>query len=1018
MALTTLGKWLQAWGYINTQGALHLSADDLPADHPYRAELMELLDPQGGIRAQAVFDVEGVPTVCFLEKSGGPACHEAVFDAIRQRAWNQNLVSLILLVNEQEALVMPAALPKVQPDVVEFREARRFGRFSCADIQSGDVFSRHSDWFLPDDRVDRSLLKNLGVVVSRLEKCPGVSKLDAQLLMAQVLFVAYLEHRGIVGDIYRKTRRVGSLFDLIEARDHPGIVTLMESLKDDFNGDLLGPKTDLAVLWNRLPQDALRTIDDFLSRVNLETGDRDFWNYDFRFIPVELISGIYESFLSDDKKAAGAYYTPRHLATLAVDQAFLESENILEEKIYDGACGSGILLTTAYRRMLAKAEADTKRQWSFKERIDLLKGHIFGSDINRSACRVTAFSLYLSLLEGLQPADIAKLTEQGQSLLPEMVGSNIRAEAEGDFFSDANPLATSPEFTLILSNPPWVEPSKRVVLSADRWVDKAGVTVPRRQLSAAFMWRAISCLDPTKGRFCFILPVSVLGAPTSQAFVKDWLKACELHTLINFGDIRKLLFAQAKSPTLLAIGRPRSKNSPQRSLDAFQYWVPKADVSFAFGRLTLHATDRHQVLTQQLIWDNSVLTTLYWGTTKDHAMLGRLELHGKVGELFKERDGWRTGKGFHKLDSAIEDSVSVTPISELLHLDAKHFAFDGVLLDDGVLEPLPEDLTEVARLPEELIESFYGPRIVFKDGMTPERETCAAFSRSPFSFSSSVGVIHAPPEDAELLQFLAVYLHSDLVRYLLLLTAYQVAFERERVTLHNIKQLPFVLPAQHQNPERASAIVKEVGEFVDYLETVPSLLRASTYSQWKPRAEALMSEYFGLDSNERKRIQEVVTFILPSVQPSSIEALQTPLLARVSDDDLQQYVLSLITELSEWRDALGGEGFFQASISIGSAQSCGAVGILRLDVLSEAKRKTAPVTMADDAVAALVEELNQQQLLPIALHENLYLAADVVIHHDRSIYLVKPLVRRLWLQAEAYRDAERIVRSVQEVASV
>ncbi len=1017
MVQTTLGKWLQAWGYVNTRGALHLGVDDLPTDHPYRTELVELLDPHGGIRAQAVFDVEGVPTICFLEKSGGTVHPEAVFDAIRQRAWNQNLVSLILLVNDQEALAMPAALPKAQPEIVEFREARRFGRFSCADIQSGDVFSRHSDWFSPDDRVDRSLLRNLGVVVSRLEKCPGISKLDAQLLMAQVLFVAYLEHRGIVGETYRQTRQVGSLFDLIEARDHPGIVALMESLKDDFNGDLLGPKTDLAVLWNRLPAEALRTIDDFLSRVNLETGAQDFWNYDFRFIPVELISGIYESFLSDDKKAAGAYYTPRHLATLAVDQALLESRNILEEKIYDGACGSGILLTTAYRRMLAKAEADTKRQWSFKERIELLKGHIFGSDINRSACRVTAFSLYLSLLEGLQPADIAKLTEQGQSLLPEMVGSNILAESEGDFFSDDNPLSISQKFTLILSNPPWVEPSKQVVLSSDRWVEKSGVTVPRRQLSAAFMWRALGCLDPVKGRFCFILPVSVLGAPTSQAFVKEWLGACELHTLINFGDIRKLLFAEAKSPTLLAIGRPRQKNVAQRSPDTFQYWVPKADVSFAFGRLTLHATDRHQVMTQQLMWDNSVLTTLYWGTAKDHAMLGRLELHGKIGELFQEREGWRTSKGFHKHDASIPDTVSVAPIAELPHLDAKHFAVDGMLLDEGVLGPLPAELTEVARLPEEMIESFFGPRIVFKDGMTPDREICAAFSSQPFSFSSSIGVIHAPSEDAALLKFLAVYLHSDLVRYLLLLTAYQVAFERERVTLRDVKQLPFVLPSQHRSPERAAAILQEIGDFVDHLENVPSLLRASAYGQWKPRAEALVSEYFGLNEYERERVQEVVTLILPSVQPSSIEALQTPLLTRVSDYELQQYVRSLTTELSEWRDALGGEGNFEASIAIGSAQSCGAVGILRLDVVSEKQTTPPPVTVADDAVAALVDNLHLQQMLPVALHENLYLAADVVIHHDQSIYLVKPLVRRLWLQAEAYRDAERIVRSVQEVTS-
>src|SRR5690606_8636488 len=115
----------------------------------------------------------------------------------------------------------------------------------------------------------------------------------------------------------------------------------------------------------------------------------------------------YESFLSPEQQAKdGAYYTPRNLAMLAVDQALLTSVDPLSETISDGACGSGILLTTAYRRLIALSEAREQRQLSFTERGDLLRTRIFGGDINFMACRVTAFSLYLSLLEGLAPADI------------------------------------------------------------------------------------------------------------------------------------------------------------------------------------------------------------------------------------------------------------------------------------------------------------------------------------------------------------------------------------------------------------------------------------------------------------------------------------------------------------------------------------------------------------------------------------------------------------------------------------
>src|SRR5690606_12956843 len=128
------------------------------------------------------------------------------------------------------------------------------------------------------------------------------------------------------------------------------------------------------------------------------------------------------------------------------DQAFASSTDILSETIYDGACGSGILLTTAYRRMLAYAEAKAKKPLRFEDRRKLLVEHIFGSDLNASACRVTAFSLYLSMLEGLQPADIAELQENENVKLPPLGKENIKGGAEGDFFSPDNPHAASGRF--------------------------------------------------------------------------------------------------------------------------------------------------------------------------------------------------------------------------------------------------------------------------------------------------------------------------------------------------------------------------------------------------------------------------------------------------------------------------------------------------------------------------------------------------------------------------------------------
>ncbi|AYQ27481.1 DNA methylase [Polaromonas sp. SP1] len=1007
--------WLDAWGYSEASGSLHVRAESVPGHHPYRTEIRSLLDPKGSIRAKAVFDVEGVPTVCFLESDGNALDDQGLLRSVRERAWNQNLVSMVMVVDATHALAAPTSLPEASFEQIEFKQAKPFGAFSRADVQSGEVFGRHADWFAPENRVDRKLLSNLGIIVEALIK-EGLSKSSSQLLMAQVMFVAYLEHRGIVGDVYRKQRKVGSLFELAAQANRAGVIALMASLKKDFNGDLLEPDGGRQV-WRDFSDVAFGHLNEFLDHVDMADGQRSFWRYDFRFIPVELISGIYESFLAEDKRDVGAYYTPRHLATLTVDQAFAGSEDILAERVLDGACGSGILLTTAYRRMLAYGEAKAGKQWTFTERIQLLEQNIFGSDINESACRVTAFSLYLCVLENLQPADLLKLTEQGKAHLPTLNERNIIRGAKGDFFSGENPLVKRGNFTLLISNPPWLEPKGKELLSSDRWAADQGFKIPRRQVCLAYMLRAIDAVDPVRGRFCFILPVSSFGAQTSQPFVQLWLDRCELDTAVNFGDLRKLLFENAKQPTLVVVARPRRPREEIPSPETFEYWTPKADVSLAFGRLTLHGTDRHTVQTSVLAYDNSVLTTLYWGTPQDQATIAGLEMLGQIGDLVDE-PGWQMTKGFHLKDSAVSEPVSVESIASAPYLDANEFALHGPLLDEGVLVRFPAKVTHVAKLSEKIIGAFQGPRIVFKDGMTSERRICAGFSTKKFSFNSSTTAIVAPKKEADLLRFLSVYLHSDLVRYLLLLTAYQISFERERVSLLNVKRLPFVHPRDHSNPQRAAAIVGEVAAFVKALESSPIIGREEVFDGWRKQAEKLISEYFGLTTSQVARIQEMVQLVVPGLQPSTYTKLLTPLQMRASDHDLQLYVKALLSELGQWRDAMGGSGGFDASLTIGSAQAHGALAILRLDAIAEKSSKAAMrPEVADQAVATLVKTLQHKGVLPVKVRDNVYLAADIVVRHGDSLYLVKPMARRLWLQAEAFRDAERVVRFVQEQAA-
>ena len=86
----------------------------------------------------------------------------------------------------------------------------------------------------------------------------------AELLMGEILFVSYLEHRKVVGATYRVRREVGQLHDLIDSVDRAGVLRLIDSLRSDFNGDFLAE--DSHNPWTVLAEPGFALLNEFLSR--------------------------------------------------------------------------------------------------------------------------------------------------------------------------------------------------------------------------------------------------------------------------------------------------------------------------------------------------------------------------------------------------------------------------------------------------------------------------------------------------------------------------------------------------------------------------------------------------------------------------------------------------------------------------------------------------------------------------------------------------------------------------------
>lgn len=1019
-------NWLERLGYAAEPDVLHHWGKAVPETHPYALEIKALLKPDGAVRAKAVFDVEGVPTVVFVGDDGEPLSPHAL-DEARKRIWNQNLATVVIEVNGDQAFALPARKLRNAGERLFLDQARPDGHFSALDVASANLLRRTPNWFDVKARVDRKLLANLSTAVAKLTESgfQGIANertrgRRAELLMGQVLFVSYLEHREIVGPTYRERRNVDQLHTLVSRGDRNGVRTLIDRLRSDFNGDFLGH--DRHDPWAALTEVGFDLLNHFLRRTDMQTGQGDFWNYDFSYIPVELLSGVYESFLSPEQQAKeGAYYTPRNLAMLVVDQAFAHSPDPLSETIFDGACGSGILLTTAYRRLIALAEAREGRQLSFAERGELLKQRIFGGDINFIACRVTAFSLYLSLLEGLDPADILEAQEHGGARLPSLNGTNLIHGAEAaDFFKEVHTFSGR-RFSLIISNPPWAEPQGTDRTSADDWAERAEAPFVRRQIAGAYALRALDFLED-EGRVCLILPIGQLLGPSSAAFVSHLLEDFRPSRIINFGDLQGLLFPTAENTchVLLAARRPDDTRRRIPFGETFEYVVPKADMSLAFGRLTMQSADRHRLQTRSVAEDPQLLVTMMWGDANDLAIWTRLTARGTFADFWKgprEFRQWVYRKGIH-LNDRSREAVNAGTLRDKPFVPIAALKAGSPVLHPDLLRPWPQDQKTVVGLNDAVLAVFDGPRVLFPDGFSKDEQNVrAVYYDGPATFTHSIGVI-AGEEDPKLLQFVAVYLRSSLARYFLMMRGWKMLCERNGVHLADVEAFPFFRPDGAPEPQSATSVLEVVHTHTKAIAALPELEQRRRYEELRSDLDQAVFTYFGLSPEEQTLVRETVEVLMPSIRPRSFKSLDTPAQHKAKSGDFCTYARALAESLTSWRTRTRGRGRFSVDVVAGDPDRAGPSGIVRVTYFEEpTERPVVNAAVDDGLVLQTLAELRNAGLRAISLGDSLTLIPDAHLWINGSLYLVRPLTQRSWTVRQALRDAEHIVRTVQSRAA-
>ncbi len=225
----------------------------------------------------------------------------------------------------------------------------------------------------------------------------------------------------------------------------------------------------------------------------------------------------------------GAVYTPSFLASLLLDQVMPYDRMTGKEKVLDPACGSGIFLVGAFKRLVIHWRS--RHRWRKPSADDLkqiLAQSIHGVELESGAIDLTAFSLALAVCDALEPPVIWNSLR-----LDKLRGRNLR---KGDFFDSATFVEDDDQrwpskFDVVIGNPPFQSRLTVAAEAVDAGRPEEQPRLPDKQMAYLFLEVNLQSLAPG-GSLCLIQPHGLLYNSKSVDFRKHLMTLCWLAPIL------------------------------------------------------------------------------------------------------------------------------------------------------------------------------------------------------------------------------------------------------------------------------------------------------------------------------------------------------------------------------------------------------------------------------------------------------------------------------------------------------
>ncbi|MBS1778058.1 MAG: N-6 DNA methylase [Bacteroidetes bacterium] len=873
-------------------------------------------------------------------------------------------------------------------------------------------------------KVDDYLLENLsqarGILIDTFNINPSI----ANSIIGRLLFVRYLIDRDVEfkkenkkeedyfpgSDIH--TRNLQFL-NIIKNPDK--LYSFFNYLEQKLNGDLF-PVTNeersviqvqhLEVLYYLFSGDkpVSTSNNEYVIQKSL------FDVYDFKIIPIELISNIYEQFIGRKKREENkSFYTPSFLVDYILSKTvspFLDKSDKASCKVLDPSCGSGIFLIETLRKLIEKHLSIRNDNRINNDKLwKLVKENIYGIDIDPDAIEVAIFSLYVTVLDYVEPKEISK------SFKFEKL-KNINFFPEADFFDlqhSFNDNLKDIRFDFILGNPPWGQVDNSAYIDyciirerteSIKSGTKVNIGISDKQIAQAFLVRVSDFLN-SNTNCALVVTSKVLYNTNAKTWRNYFLSKFMLHEVFELSAVNTKIFNGANWPSAILFYSPLNKN--ENNFDNIIHHISiKPNKFFSYFKTIIVEKFDYKKIPQKYFLESKgghdwLWKVLLYGNILDFYFINRLKQDYKTIQEVIDINKLDFGVGLKRKDSAKSQDASYligTPFLDTGIKDlTRYSANPSKKWTEKAAAVIPQ-----GRDNEGYPILFRGPLALIKEGLDAGYKGVAAFCSHDIVFTHSVRAIKGNRANVDILKSIVGLINSELFAYYIFMTGTSTGIDFIRA--NQIEQFSF--PA---------AIDRRYGRLIDVIQKKVSQVQSNMFNNdlnveirvLEKQLENLIKEKYEINEIENDLIEYAQTVSIPLTKISDAKKAYRAL--RLNEPD-KQYISDYISVYIEHYSVrlLEVGKYIKVEVYLDND----VVGINFL-FLSESPENIVEFNNCQNALESI------KTLFNLSFHKlsnELYIQRDVKGFLQNSFYVIKPNEYKNWHKAIARLDLAEFVDAI------